>query len=257
MKILILGDIHGYTSTLDIPTVDIAVDIVDRIDADFVLQVGDMGGTRNFSKPVYWIFGNNDSVALMKPGEPGFPSMKNLHNIKTGEILTLGAGGEQVRIAGLNGAYDPLYVDYNRDNLDDLGYFTMGDVEKCLHLAEVDIFLAHGCPSGLDLGREPDHAVPAIRNILDRVKPRYMFCGHGHFFKKKVHEGSRIFSLDLVNREYYTLDTRTDAFMIHKTDPAWFPEIKKRIKKRSCGRDQPFRDQTEFAGGDGRKPDGV
>lgn len=232
MKILILGDIHGYTSTLDIPTVDIAVDIVRRTDADFVLQTGDMGGVRRFSKPVYWIFGNNDSTALMKPGEAGAPSAMNLHHVETGRVVTLRAGDEQIRVSGLNGAYDPLYIDYDRDRLDDPGCFTLGDVEKCLSLSQVDIFMAHGHPSGLGLGREPDHAVPAIRQILDRVKPRYMLCGHGHFFKKAVHGASRIYSLDLVSRAFYTLDTQTDAFLIHKTDPAWFPRIKERLEKK-------------------------
>ncbi len=229
MKILLLGDIHGYTSTLDIPTIDIAVDIVDQTDADIVLQVGDMGGYRHFSKPVYWIFGNNDLLSLTKSDEPDIQHANNLYNIRTGKIYTLSVGNEQVRISGMNGAYDPLYFEFDRDKLDDLGYFTKSDVEKCLRLRNVDIFLAHGCPSGLDLGREPDHAVPAIREILDCVRPRYMFCGHGHFFKPVVHNGCRIYSLDLVSKAYYILETETDRFSAHPIDEARLPVIKQRL----------------------------
>jgi len=220
MRILILGDIHGYTGTADIPTIDIAVYIVNQTDADVVLQVGDMGGYRPFSKPVYWIFGNNDSLSLMKTDDTDAAYIPNLNNIKTGEVLTFSSGEERITVSGLNGAYDPLYYDFDRNKLDDLGYYTEGDVEKCLHLRDIDIFLAHGCPSGLGLGREPDHAVPAIRKILDRVKPRYMFCGHGHFYKKVKHCGCTIVSLELVNKEYYILDTGSDEFSVVKLDPA-------------------------------------
>jgi Icc-related predicted phosphoesterase len=232
MKILVLGDIHGYTSTLDIPTVDIAVDIVDQTDADAVLQVGDMGGGRSFSKPVYWIFGNNDILSLVKPEDPDNGVVKNLCNIKTGEVVTLSTGPDSLRIAGLNGAYDPLYFEYDRERLDDPGYFTKGDIEKCLDMKNIDIFLVHGCPSGLGFGREPDHGVPSIRKILDSVRPRYMFCGHGHFFKQVMHDECTICSLDLVSRAYYTLDTGTGEFTPHRTDPARFPIIKEMIKKR-------------------------
>ena len=99
-------------------------------------------------------------------------------------------------------------------------------------LKNVDIFLAHGCPSGLDFGREPDHAVPAIREILDCVRPHYMFCGHGHFFKQVVHDGCRIYSLDLASRAYYTLDTETDTFSAHQIDKTRFPVIKQRLMCR-------------------------
>ncbi|MFC1896529.1 metallophosphoesterase [Thermodesulfobacteriota bacterium] len=226
MRILVLGDIHGYTGTLDIPTIEVAVDIVNQTDADFVLQVGDMGGYRHFSKPVYWIFGNNDALSMMKPAGLAAAASKNLFNVRTGEIVTFSDGEEQIRISGMNGAYDPLYIEYDREKLQDLGYFTESDVEKCLQLENIDIFLVHGCPSGLDLGREPDHAVPFIRAILDAVKPRYMFCGHGHFFKKAVHDGCQIYSLDLASKEYYVLDTRKDVFSINKIDAARLPVIK-------------------------------
>ena len=81
------------------------------------------------------------------------------------------------------------------------------DVEKCLSLRQVDIFLAHGCPAGLGYGREPDYGVPAIRDILDTVQPRLMFCGHAHFFREAHTASSTVYSLNQLKDEYYILDT--------------------------------------------------
>ena len=216
MNVLIFGDIHGYTGTSDTPTIDVVMDIVKQVDAGVILQVGDMGGYRHFSKPVHWIYGNRDSLSLMEADRKGISLYENLININTGEILTFCFEDENITVAGLNGAYDPLYYDFKRENLDDLGYFTKSDIEKCLKLRDIDIFLAHGCPSGLGLGREPDHGVPAIRNILEKVKPRYMFCGHAHFYCEVEYEGSMVYTLDLASKEYYILDTKSGEISIIK-----------------------------------------
>lgn len=219
MNVLVFGDVHGLTGKADIPTVDVVVEIVKRVDADLVLQVGDMGGRRSFSRPVHWIFGNNDSISLMQAFDQGKSPVENLNHIRNGEVLTFTVGEESVAVSGLNGAYDPLYFDFKRDELEDPGYFTETDVEQCFHLRNIDIFLAHGCPSGLGMGREPDHGNPAIRSILDAVRPRYMFCGHGHFYREATYEGCRIYSLDLASKAYYMLDTASGKLTTFKTDP--------------------------------------
>ncbi|MEE8399236.1 MAG: metallophosphoesterase [Desulfobacterales bacterium] len=219
MKVLVFGDIHGLTGKADIPTVDVVVEIVKRTDADLVLQVGDMGGHRPFSRPVHWIFGNNDSISLMQAFDRGESPVENLNHIRNGEALTFRVGEETIAVSGLSGAYDPLYFDFKRDELEDLGYFTEDEVEQCLHLRNIDIFLAHGCPSGLGMGREPDHGNPAIRRIFDSVKPRYMFCGHGHFYREVEFEGCRIYSLDLASKAHYMLDTQSGKLTAFETDP--------------------------------------
>jgi hypothetical protein len=73
----------------------------------------------------------------------------------------------------------------------------------------VDILLAHGCPAGLGLGREPDHAVPALRQVLDTLQPSYMFCGHAHFFRHVPHGPTDVYVLSQLLDEYYILDTST------------------------------------------------
>ncbi len=213
MKVAIFGDCHGYAPGLDVPTAELMVSIVGSIDADLVLQVGDMCSYKPFPKPVYWIYGNRDSISMIKASEQGKAGIENLFLIKTGKLLTLSIAGEEIKISGLNGAYDPIYYDHHREELGDdgLGYFVEEDVQKCLHLRGIDIFLAHGCPSGLGFGREPDHGVPQIMEILDEVRPRCMLCGHAHFFHQAEYSGCRIYSLAEAKEEYYLLDTISDS----------------------------------------------
>jgi hypothetical protein len=140
--------------------------------------------------------------------------VQNLRHIKTGQLVTVTVGQETLVVAGLNGAYDPLYSDVPQpDPIDPAGasFFTPAEVAAMLALQgqSIDILLAHGCPAGLGLGREPDHAVPALRHILDALKPSYMFCGHAHFFRHVRHGCTDVYVLAQLLDEYYLLDTVT------------------------------------------------
>jgi len=210
MKIALFGDIHGFGPPRDTLTIDFVRQVVDRVEADVILQVGDLCFYRSFSRPVYWIYGNNDSPKLVETIERGGVGVENLRHIKTGEILDFSSGEERITVSGLNGAYDPLYYDYSRSQImgDGIGgYFVKADVADCLKLRDIDIILVHGCPAGLGFGREPDYGVPAIRRLLEEIRPRYMFCGHAHFFRHVEHEGTQVYSLAPSSQEYYILDT--------------------------------------------------
>ena len=212
MRLGILGDIHGHMPGSDVLGVDFAVQLTETLELDAFLQVGDMCHYRSFARPLYWIIGNNDWPDVVRQVESGERPLANFHNLPTGEVATLAAGGETVRVAGLNGAYDPLYFDLDPAAprpLESLAYFLRADVDRCLDLADVDIFLAHGCPAGLGYGREPDYGVPAIRDILDAVQPRVMFCGHAHFYREARSGASAVYSLEELKHAYYVFDTAT------------------------------------------------
>jgi Icc-related predicted phosphoesterase len=212
MRLGILGDIHGFLPNGDMMCVDFAVQLTERLPVEAFLQVGDMCHYRSFARPVYWIIGNNDWPDVVRQVESGERPLHNLHNLKTGEVLTLSQGAEEVRVAGLNGAFDDLYyaLDDGPDRpVESQAYFLRSDVEKCLMLRNVDVFLVHGCPAGLGYGREPDYSVPAIRQILDAVQPRIMLCGHAHFFKEAQTAHSTVYALNQLKEEYYILDTKS------------------------------------------------
>lgn len=210
MRLGILGDIHGYLPSSETLAIDFAVHLTETLDVEAFLQVGDMCHYRSFAKPVYWILGNNDWPDVIRQVESGERPLQHLHHLKNGQVQTLGEATDQLRLAGLNGAFDPLYYDFE-DGPDrpaeSLAFFVRADVEKCLGLRDIDIFLVHGCPAGLGYGREPDYSVPAIREVLDAVQPRLMFCGHAHVFKPAQAANTTVYALNQLKDEYYILDT--------------------------------------------------
>lgn len=214
MRVALFGDIHGWFEPTQQPTIAYFQDVVAALECDVMLQVGDMCHYRSLVHPVHWIYGNNDWPPAIAEIESGRRDVRNLHHLKTGEILAITVGDETLRVAGLNGAYDPLYSDaLEADHSDPaaLSFFTRPEVEAMLALRgqPVDVLLAHGCPAGLGLGREPDHAVPALRQVLDALQPSYMFCGHAHFFRHVMHGPSQVYVLAQLLDEYYILDTHT------------------------------------------------
>jgi Icc-related predicted phosphoesterase len=214
MRVAIFGDIHGWFEPTQQPTIAYFQEVVAALDCDLRLQVGDMCQYRSLARPVYWIYGNNDWPPAIADIEAGRRQVRNLCHIKTGRLVTVTVGQETLVVAGLNGAYDPLYSDRLAPDAADpaaAGFFTPADVAAMLALQgqRIDILLAHGCPAGLGLGREPDHAVPALRFLLDALQPTYMFCGHAHFFRHVRHGRTDVYVLAQLLEEYYLLDTVT------------------------------------------------
>ena len=214
MRVAIFGDIHGWFEPAQQATSEYFQEVVAALECDLRLQVGDMCHYRSLARPVYWIYGNNDWPPAIAEIESGRRDVRNLHHIKTGEAVKITGGGETLCIAGLNGAYDPLYSEASGSDSGDpaaSSFFTRTDVEAMLAMRgqAVDILLAHGCPAGLGLGREPDHAVPALRQVLDALQPTYMFCGHAHFFRYVQHGPTHVYVLAQLLDEYYLLDTST------------------------------------------------
>ena len=218
MKVALYGDIHGFVPGTDLLVIDLFRRLVAAVECDLALQVGDMCIYRSLDRPVYMIYGNNDSPRSLAEIEAGKREIANLHNIKTGQVLTFENGREAIRVAGLNGGFDPAdYAGQSDPTIppDLIANFSRADVERCLSLREIDIMLVHGCPAGLGFGREPDHGIPPIREVLDAVRPRFMFCGHSHFYREVEHAGTRVVSLATVDNEYYTLDTLSGSLTRH------------------------------------------
>jgi Icc-related predicted phosphoesterase len=214
MRVGIFGDIHGWFEPTRQPTIEYFQAVVAALECDLMLQVGDMCHYRSLARPVYWIYGNNDWPPAIAEIEAGRRDVRNLRHLKTGQRTLVQVGDETLWVAGLNGAYDPLYSESAGANSTDpegASFFSRDDVAAMLALCghPVDILLTHGCPAGLGLGREPDHAVPALRQMLDALQPAYMFCGHAHFFRAVQHGPSQVFVLAELRDEYYILDTAT------------------------------------------------
>jgi Icc-related predicted phosphoesterase len=214
MRVAIFGDIHGWFELTQQPTIEYFQDVVATVACDLMLQVGDMCHYRSLARPVYWIYGNNDWPPAIAEIESGRRDVRNLFHIKTGTALRITVDDETLCVAGLNGAYDPLYSEVlaaDRGDPEAASFFTRADVDAMLAMRgqRIDILLAHGCPAGLGFGREPDHAVPALRQVLDALQPSYMFCGHAHLFRYVQHGPTHVYALAQLLDEYYVLDTST------------------------------------------------
>jgi Calcineurin-like phosphoesterase len=214
MRVAIFGDIHGWFEPTQQPTSEYFQDVVAAVDCDLRLQVGDMCHYRSLARPVYWIYGNNDWPPAIAEIEAGRRAVSNLRHLKTGAAVTITVGDETLCVAGLNGAYDPLYsevLEANNSDPEAASFFTRADVHTMLAMRgqRIDMLLAHGCPAGLGFGREPDHAVPALRQILDALQPTYMFCGHAHVYRYVRHGPTHVYALAQLLDEYYILETST------------------------------------------------
>jgi len=212
MKIALFGDIHGFFEHGQLSAIQVFQKVVASLKVDLILQLGDMCYYTSQAQPVYCIYGNNDFVKIFQELDRGENRLKNLIPIKTGEILSFKKDHEQIKLSGLNGAYDPLIYPLTRDQLREewqKGYFVKEDMESCLGLKDLDIFLVHGCPWGLGFNwRGQDIGEKPIRLLVDAIKPRFMFCGHAHLYKEILYNKSiRIVSLAEFKREYYILDT--------------------------------------------------
>ncbi len=202
MKVLLIGDVHGHLPGTDRPTWEFLAELV-KLSPWPCLQAGDIGRYPPLGRPLYFVFGNNDW--------PPAPKSDCYINLRPGEPVVLTLGAETLTVAGLNGVYDPLY--YARPGLippAERGvYFTPADVAACCRLGGIDIFLAHGVPAGLGLGREPDHAAPPLREILEQVRPRFFVCGHAHRFAHltDLKTGTTVIVLAELRREFYILET--------------------------------------------------
>jgi len=202
MKILILGDMHGE--------IEIAKRIVDSTDCDYVLQVGDMTLYGNYSKPVYFITGNHENWDIIEAIDNGKIEFENLKHINTAEVISLKKGKEIIGVSGLNGNYSPKDYELKRQELEGKrrSHFVKDDVERCKKLKNIDIFLSHEPPVGIGfIKRNKDVGIEPIKEILDSIRPRFLFFCHHHIFFEKTVNITRIFGLSYASREYCILDT--------------------------------------------------
>ncbi|MBL7169521.1 MAG: metallophosphoesterase [Candidatus Aenigmarchaeota archaeon] len=205
MKILLLGDVHE-----DINKVK---KIIDSVECDFVLQVGDLGIYSNFSKPMYFIAGNHENWDIIEAMNNGTIEFENLRRIKTAEIIPLKKGNDIIRVSGLNGNYSQKDYGLKKKELEGRrrSHFVKDDVERCKKLRNIDIFLSHEAPAGIGfVKRNKDVGIDHVKEILDNVKPRFFFFGHHHVFFEKIIGTTQVFGLNYARREYYILDTNED-----------------------------------------------
>ncbi len=157
-----------------------------------------LSGRCTFERPLHFIGGNNEDFEALHP------LMEQGGNIAP-HMNYLGRVGErtfdQLKVAYLSGIYAPRYVDkplllpVNPEGCRQAGYFRMSEVETLAPTVGAEIMLSHEWPRGL-AGRPSAvsrgvfrelraYQTPWIgnsvtRGLVERVQPRWLFCGHSH-----------------------------------------------------------------------------
>jgi Icc-related predicted phosphoesterase len=221
----VLGDIHG--------AFDVARRIVARHpDVPFWLCVGDLatdaGRYESVGAPLYWIHGNNDNFDAIAAGD--LPS--DLHHIPNGTAIEIAIPGteETVRVSGLGGTFAPTWYETPAADLphpkkgsakatelaDKRRHFVREEVEACMRLTGVDVFLTHEAASPFRPfagGRGPDAGKRQINDALAAMRPRLHLFGHHHRYSDQMREDVRSVGLDLVSHGYLLIDAA--SFEIH------------------------------------------
>ncbi|GII01361.1 metallophosphoesterase family protein [Planobispora takensis] len=134
--------------------------------------------------PLYFIGGNHEPWPALDAEGPGWWS--------GGEAYFLGRAGVAevagLRVAFLSGIYAPRVTDVPgapRETIKDRNYYTRQELEQVAAAARrqgpVDLLLTHDWPSGIadpDLGEHVGR--PELRDLCERVRPGWYFCGHMH-----------------------------------------------------------------------------
>jgi Icc-related predicted phosphoesterase len=210
-----LGDIHGAFAD--------ARRIIERHpDVPAWLCVGDIatedGRYESLGAPVYWIHGNNDSFdAIAANGLP--PDLLHIRNASVVEV-------DELRVAGLGGTFAPTWYETAPGALphpvkgtakataqaDKRRHFVREEVEACVRLRGIDIFLTHEAAKPFRAfanDRGPDAGKEQVNEVLRAMQPRLHLFGHHHRFSEQQREGVRSVGLDLVTRSYLLIDRRT------------------------------------------------
>jgi Icc-related predicted phosphoesterase len=197
----------------------------------FWICVGDLasraGAYPTPPRPLYWIKGNNEDFDRIAAWEAGAPLPHNLHYIRNGSAVSLGA----LRIAGLGGTFAPTWFDTPARDLpaarpggpaekrdDKRRHFVREEADACKRLAPIDILMTHEAARPFLVEREPspgrkprrlDAGKPAINDVLAALSPRLHLCGHHHRFSETVRERVPSVCIDRVNRSYLLIDAGT------------------------------------------------
>jgi Icc-related predicted phosphoesterase len=211
-----LGDIHGdFQSAHRImerhPEVPFWVCVGDVADAD--------GRYQDLPAPLYWIKGNNENFDLIASGD--FPA--NLLYIANGRTINV----EGLGIAGLGGTLAPTWYETRAADLppapqpkkggskkdDKRRHFVREEVEACVAMRGIDLFLTHEAPRPYRIGRLDAGKTP-VNEVLVAMRPRLHLFGHHHRFSEQQRDGVRSVGLDLVSRSYLLIDADTMEYHI-------------------------------------------
>lgn len=196
-----VGDVHGRFARVEQWL--LALESARGRPIDLVLAVGDLeargaeyaelaSGRRRLRWPIYFVGGNNEDFPALFPMPAG--------GVLPGRLVYLGRAGLTelggLRVAFLSGIHaprhfeSPLLEPTSKETEKQAGYYRRSDLEQLAGARGVELMLVHEWPRGLvrrGKGRRPLGAhrfpwigSPVTRALVDRLRPRWLWCGHSH-----------------------------------------------------------------------------
>jgi Icc-related predicted phosphoesterase len=179
----------------------------DAADAECALQLGDLMHY-DLPIPTYFVAGNNedfDVIDALRSGDS--PDGVRNANLLASTVVER----DGLRIAGLSGNYAPTQYEKDRSELasERRRHFVEADVERAKVLEDVDVFLVHESPHGVDVTEDYQVGCRYVDAILRELEPDLCLLGHHHEHVEGVYGDTRVVSLAPAWDSYYTLDPRT------------------------------------------------
>lgn len=196
-----------------------------------------------FEKPVYFISGNHENFELLDVMNKNkeFDGRWNFEYVPHTKPAKIENGKEVIKVSGLSGCYSykvftggiqkqgrrhfkvkpetpPEIEDYLNRILgrDPRGRFKANEVEV-IKKQKSDIVLFHEIPTGVNvesmLKIENETGCSALNDIIDKMQPKYAFCGHWHRKAEVMIGKTKVVVLPMLYRDrnnlvsYAILDT--------------------------------------------------
>ncbi len=227
MRIAIFGDIHGQWIAFR----EAILALNAEAPLDVVLQVGDAQPIRDeldlsylpvpkryralgdyalldgpWPIPTLFIGGNHEPFNVLEAIPEGGLLQPNLEYLGRGGCLTIG----DLRIAGLSGVLSPRAIDRPRlswpflpQQAREASYYRRADLAKVAASGKVDILLLHEWPTQMENARSADWprhwekvGSEPLGELVDSLRPTFVFCGHMHHAAKVMAGPSTIIALD-------------------------------------------------------------
>lgn len=159
-------------------------------------------GKLKFPWPIYFIGGNHEPYGYLSTLNSGSQIAEN--------VFFLGRAAknkiEGLNVAGLSGVYSPKYYFSKRPYVEQVGkvsnkrftYYNCDDLNTLSLEGEADILLMHEWPAGIvkpedrAFFQEKNIALSSLgnehtTNLINQVKPSFIFCGHMHMpYKSQI-----------------------------------------------------------------------
>jgi hypothetical protein len=237
MKIVVFGDIHGkwvdcYTKASELGA-DLALLVGDSEPIRDERDLSSVPGPKKYrfmgdfqyyyaegDVPVKTItIGGNHEPFLLLDSFPGLGGdiLPSLFYLRSG-VMDVGS----LRIGGLSGTYvDRAFtgekpnifelsrkgVNFGKEECKNASYMNIKEVDRFDGIDSCDILLLHDWPGGIS---SEFPGSPPSRVLIERLKPRLVFCGHMHFPLEAAVNKTKIYCLSLFKdtdpKSWFVLD---------------------------------------------------